>query len=158
MARLCTICRHPERSQIDRDLMQGFSQGALAKRYGVSQSSLSRHRLRCVTEVIAAGNSVLVAAGEGITLVDEIQDIKAKTVAIYEAAKTKDPHLALAALGSLTKQVEVFTSMMLKHEELNQTRSNIRHDPEFIEIRGRIVKALIPYPEARADVLKALSE
>lgn len=40
----CTICSHPDRSAIERDLVSGVSYRTVARRYGVSPSSLVRHK------------------------------------------------------------------------------------------------------------------
>lgn len=43
MARHCRICTHADREQIDRALLGSEGQIAIAARYGIAQSSVSRH-------------------------------------------------------------------------------------------------------------------
>jgi hypothetical protein len=44
MSMPCSICPHPQRSAIDRGLIAGESIRGMATRYGVSASSIARHR------------------------------------------------------------------------------------------------------------------
>ena len=43
MPRHCKICTHPDREQIDRDLLGSQGQVAIAAKHGIAQSSVSRH-------------------------------------------------------------------------------------------------------------------
>lgn len=44
MARLCSICHHPERAAIEAALEEGVSFDEAARRFDVTKSALSRHR------------------------------------------------------------------------------------------------------------------
>lgn len=44
MARLCSICHHPERAAIEAAIGEGASFDEAAKRFDVTKSALSRHR------------------------------------------------------------------------------------------------------------------
>jgi hypothetical protein len=44
MPRNCTICRHPERRDIDADLKAGMPYRAIAQRYSISKDAVSLHR------------------------------------------------------------------------------------------------------------------
>ncbi len=39
----CTVCKHPERPEIDRQLIRGVTYKALAVQFGLSSSALRRH-------------------------------------------------------------------------------------------------------------------
>ncbi len=43
MARTCTVCRHPDRPAIDADLVSGALRRELARRFGLSATSVGRH-------------------------------------------------------------------------------------------------------------------
>jgi hypothetical protein len=53
MARQCSICHHPKRSEIDRALIGGDPQMEIAREYGVSQAALSRHLHRYLGPEVA---------------------------------------------------------------------------------------------------------
>lgn len=45
--RPCTVCRHRYRAQIDRQLAQGTATRTLAAEYGLSKSSVAKHKIDC---------------------------------------------------------------------------------------------------------------
>ena len=44
MPRTCTICRHPQRHEIEADLQAGIPYRDVARRHDISQHALWRHR------------------------------------------------------------------------------------------------------------------
>ena len=52
MARSCTVCHHPDRSSIDRELCAGTSVRDVCKGRGLAPSSVNRHK-RHITERLA---------------------------------------------------------------------------------------------------------
>jgi hypothetical protein len=61
MPRLCKICTHPARDEINRRLIAGDSQKAISGDYGMSGHSVSRHSRRHLPELVAAGIRATVA-------------------------------------------------------------------------------------------------
>lgn len=54
MAQQCKVCALPERHEIDMGLVQGtITQGEVARRYGVTESSVKRHRANHVPKMLA---------------------------------------------------------------------------------------------------------
>jgi hypothetical protein len=47
MARLCTVCMHPQRAEIDRALVKGATERVIMKDFGLSKGSVHRHKLTC---------------------------------------------------------------------------------------------------------------
>jgi hypothetical protein len=73
----CTICRHPERHNIEADLTIGVPFRDIARRHNVSKDALSRHRANHMSRHSATG---LTAAREIMTLLD-----KAETAATWNS-------------------------------------------------------------------------
>jgi hypothetical protein len=49
MPRYCNVCHHPALKTVESDLLEGkLSLGEIGRRYGLSKSSLSRHRANCM--------------------------------------------------------------------------------------------------------------
>jgi hypothetical protein len=44
MPRNCTVCRHPQRQEIEADLQAGLPYRDVARRYSISKDAVSRHR------------------------------------------------------------------------------------------------------------------
>ena len=176
----CTVCKHPKVEDINRRIREGEGLRAVAREYDIATTTLSRHvNLGCMknkpleprpNELEDAFEDVIssledgpalndVVETEDMTLSEEIEDIKNKTRAIYTAVMGREKpnySMALAALGTLTKQVEVFANMMLKYKELQDREHDVNNDQDWIALRGRIIVALDPFPEAKRAVLAAM--
>ena len=65
----CSVCNHPERSAIDRDLLAGgFSFEALKKKFGPSMSALWRHKKHLLEKVAQAEKRFLDNLRLGVLL------------------------------------------------------------------------------------------
>ncbi len=108
MARPCTVCRHPQRAEIDQALVAGASFRDVAGRFGTSKSALERHRREHLSTAIARAYEEQAAAeathGEALdALVCEqaarADRLFAEAERIMRAARRrKDPDTALAAI------------------------------------------------------------
>jgi hypothetical protein len=50
----CTACTHPERDKIDAALLRGIGLMPVAKKFGLTKSSVARHRANCVRKELVA--------------------------------------------------------------------------------------------------------
>lgn len=48
MPRRCTVCEHPQTAAIAKDVAAGGSNRAVARRYGLTDSAIQRHRTNCL--------------------------------------------------------------------------------------------------------------
>ncbi len=98
MARTCTICSHPERLEIDKQLLRGDSIAGISRNFAVSEDSLSRHRDthlgEDVSDVIGAMRAAREEALAQIRSA-ELETIKEEVVA--EARETTAARLEAAA-------------------------------------------------------------
>jgi hypothetical protein len=154
--RACTVCSHEQRYEIEELLAtrQGTYRG-IARTYAVSEDAISRH--------VAGGHiSQLIAlaadaerAAQADTLLDHIEGLQSRTLAILEASEETNEHrTALAAIREARRNLELIGEVT---RELNRAPTlNLSLHPEYVEARTLIVQALGPYPEAREAVVKAL--
>lgn len=94
---------------------------------------------------------------ESDTLVREIRALKQDADRIRESAeRAGDLRTALAGVRELARLIELQAEML---GELNrQTVVNILVNPQWITLRGAVLRALDPYPDARLAVAEALSD
>lgn len=156
MAQPCKICTHEQRIDIEREIADEKPMRDIAGRYGTSKSAVSRHKNECM------GNAVEVAREEkqktiaeslfaGMeTLEEDIEKIK------QAALKKEDYRVALLAIDKFQNFMRMRGDWMMKFEELRNDRKDIRTDQAWISARGIILKALLPYDEARKAVAEAL--
>ena len=64
MGRKCSVCTHPQRESIDRAIVEGQSNRAIARQYGLSKDAVARHAEKhlpaALVEVAAASESTHV--------------------------------------------------------------------------------------------------
>jgi len=157
MPRTCTICSHPERPEIDRELAsESTPNRRIAARYGVSEQAIRRHR----TEHLPAHLSTAHEAGqvaEAGSLLDQVRSLQRKALSLLEAAEGMgDYRTALAGV----REARACLELLLETEgELDRRNVvNVLIAPQWIELRAVVIDALQPYPDARQAVAQALED
>ena len=89
-----------------------------------------------------------------IDIVKQLRAINAASVAIlHEARQAGNTETALKAVDRVLRQIE-FQARLLG--ELDAPQVNVLLAPEWVSIRGMVLSALGPYPEARAAAAQQL--
>lgn len=156
MGRVCTVCSHEDRFEIDSVLVdRSASYRNIAERFALSSTAVSRHVTGGhISELIAlAADAERLARAD--TLLDRIEDLQARTLAILEASEEAREHgTALSAIREARRNLELIGEVT---KELDRTPTlNIHLNAEWIELRTAIVEALEPHLEARESVLRAI--
>lgn len=118
MTRVCTVCNHPERGEIDSALVAASSSlRNIAERYGISATALHRHKKAHLPAAL-----VKAKAAEEVTdaddLLAEVQRLQTITLGILgRAAQSGDLRTALGAIrearGNLELQARMVAAAML---------------------------------------------
>src|SRR5215212_572586 len=156
MTRVCTICTHEDRYEIDTVLVdRSKSYRDIAGQFGLSKTAIGRHVSDGhISELIALAADAERSA-QADTLLDRIEDLQARTLAILEASEeTREHGTALSAIRESRRNLELIGEVT---KELNRTPTlNLHLNAEWIELRTVILEALAPHLEARESVLRAL--
>jgi hypothetical protein len=156
LPRVCTVCAHESRYDIDSILVdRSKAYRDIARRYNVSKDAISRHVSGGhISELIALAADAERSA-QADTLLDRIEDLQARTLAILESSEeTREHGTALSAIREARRNLELIGEVT---KELNRTPTlNLHLNAEWIELRTVILKALAPHLEARDSVLRAL--
>jgi hypothetical protein len=153
----CKVCTHPDRPEIDADLAGGQSNLAVADAYSLSKDSVRRHRASHLSPSLKAVAAKRETAG-AVKAIDRVEDLYARASGILEAA-TADGQagVSLAAVRELRGLVELLAKLTGELDKRPQVQIlNVSTSPEWGEIRGRLLGALSPYPDAAAAVAQAL--
>lgn len=155
MPMTCTVCRHLKRDSIDLLLLEGRSERSIAEQFGVSAAAIHRHKDHLPGTLAKAHEAhETVSAG---TLLDRLRDLNVETRAILaETRKKKEHDLSLKALARLEKQLELEGKLLGELKE-NATTIHVYSSPEWLSLRGVVIAALHPYPDAARAVSRALS-
>lgn len=156
MAMKCSICTHPERDAIEKAILAGQSNRAIASQYGMSVTSVRRHRDNHLPEHLAKAT-----AAEQVTkaddLISDLQYLRDKAIMFLDKAEQSDDMRAAAPL--ISAAVKVIETLAEVRGELNrQAVINVTLSPVWVETRTVILTALQPYPEARQAVALALED
>jgi transposase-like protein len=156
LGRVCTICSHEQRFPIEELLAtrQSTYRG-IARKHGVSEDAVSRHvKAGHVSQLLALAADAERAA-QADNLLDRIEALHRRTLAILEAVEGTDEHgTALAAIREARRNLELVGEVS---RELDRTATvHLALNPEWLELRGVIITALEPHPSARDSVLRAL--
>src|SRR5215211_8078589 len=156
MSRVCTVCSHEDRFDIDTILVdRSASYRDIAERFALSKTAVSRHVTGGhISELLSLAADAERAA-RADSLLDRIEDLQARTLAILEASEeTREHGTALSAIREARRNLELIGEVT---KELDRTPSfNLHLNPEWLEIRTAIVVALDPHPEAKDAVVRAI--
>jgi len=73
MGRTCTICSHPKRKTIDKEIAKGASNRSIAARYGISTGTVQRHKKHVKKSIKKARDKTDIAIGKSaIEIFDEL--------------------------------------------------------------------------------------
>ena len=110
MAGKCRVCDHGERAAIDKAIVtRSASLRTIADRYGVSKTALIRHRDSHIPKLVQAAESAraMQAASSGAALIDELDRLLKKALAILEAAeKAGELKVALQAIREARETIK----------------------------------------------------
>jgi hypothetical protein len=168
---VCQICRHPDRVLIEQTRVAGASLDNIARKYNCHRDAIHRHMRNHVPEDLKAEYLAGVdlkklaqkAADEGMSVLQYLSIVRATLMSEFQlSAAVHDRHATSALAGRL---VEVLRSIGSISGELGDMamRSitvngniNILNNPVLANLQANILRALAPFPEARAAVVGAL--
>ncbi len=145
MPRICTVCTHPQKEDINKLLVAGTPSRNIAARFGASASAVFRHKQDHLPRALVAA-----AEARGIThgasLLDQLRDLQARARQILdEAANSGDLRTALMAVREARGCVELIAKatgeLVERHQHLH---AHIELPPDVVQ---RFDKTLREYTE-----------
>lgn len=140
MPRRCSICVRPDAGTINAALAEGRSARSVALEHGLSEDALQRHH---AASHGARHTAVPPASPLPDHPLDELVD------ALRPHALTGDPQVAHQYRLALSAQADA-------RNAAPPTR-DLATEPEWLELRARLMAVLEPFPDATRAVIKALS-
>jgi len=155
MPQACTVCAHAERRAIDRELVAGhLVNRRIATQRTLSEAAVRRHAANHLP-------ATLVAAAEAedvrhaLDVLAQLKAINGASLAILsEARHQRDPDTALKAIDRIQRQIELQAKLLGELDDRPQI--NVLVMPEWVTVRGALLEALLPFPEARAAAAQRL--
>jgi hypothetical protein len=155
VARLCTICSHPQRRAIDRALVGGhLVNRKIAAQHQLAESSVRRHSsTHLPASMVKAAEAEDVR--QAIDVLGQLKAINGATLQVLsDARKVGDGDLALKAVDRVQRQIELQAKLLGELDE--RPTVNVLVAPEWLLVRSTLLDVLQGYPEARQAVAARL--
>jgi len=155
VTRTCTVCGHPERHAIEKALVAGGAYRDIAGRYNLTKSAVERHKADHLPAALVAAAGV-TETRQSLDVLQQLRTINAAALTVLRDARTAgDGDLALKAIDRIHRQVELQAKLLGDLDE--RPVVNVLLSPEWQQLRGQLVAALAPFPEARVAVAAVLA-
>jgi hypothetical protein len=145
----CTTCNHPNRAEIEEQLVAGSGLRPLAKKYGMNYSSLSRHRSKHMTPGLVAIRVPRDGDPANGRLAKEIAQIEAQVEQARESGRVAQWEKAMALLLR-AREVQA------RFKEPQVVAVNLHRSEEWREIRALLFDVLAAHPKLRAELAQRL--
>jgi len=155
MPRVCTVCNHPSKVEIDRMLVEGEPYRSIAKQFSLSDAAVYRHKSHLNGTLIKAkGIKEIVQADN---LMEQVRDLQKRALNIL--SKTEESEDWRAATGAIREARGCLELLGKLAGELQDGQTvNVIVSPQWVELRTIIINALEPHIEAKLAVLNALEK
>jgi transposase-like protein len=125
MPRRCTVCDHPESHCIDETLVTGAAYRSVAKRFGLSESAVYRHKTEHLPAHLLKAREVEEVA-RADDLLDQVRDLQTHALDILERAeKSGDLRTALAAVSQARGNLELLGKLAGELDERPVVNLNV---------------------------------
>lgn len=161
MTRVCLICSHPKRLQIDQAIVQGATLAKIARDFDVPPNSLYPHSKDHLSRQLAQAYQRKEAL-ESLNLLGEIEDLLHRTkVILTQAEQDKRYTLALKAIAEARGVYELlsriaFSLHQARTAELELERAKAHDIGQEAEMEFQEALKVLTMPEL--ELLEKLSE
>lgn len=163
------ILEHPGRARIEYDLARGVPVRVVATKYKLSKDACYRYLKKMPPQLRAAHMGARLRAGadleklridESESLLQNLATQRARLLLMQDnAMDTENGGLATQIAGAIHRNLELvgkYLGEFAQHQI--RTTVSVLVQPEYLELRSALVRALGPFPEARAAVAAVLHQ
>ena len=156
MANPCTVCLHSKRESVDRRLVAGRSNRAVARELGLGREAVRNHRARHVPEALSKARQAREEAhADG--LLGQVRHLRDRALRILTRAEAADDHrTALGAIREARATVELLAKLVGELDE--RPVVNIFYSAEWMRVQALVIDVLAPHPDARERLVTGLAE
>jgi hypothetical protein len=152
---LCQVCAHDERDAIDRTLVDGQTDTAIAASFRrLSADAVRRHRLSHLPKRLAKAHAVAEVA-HADALLEQVRALHRRALTILD--HSEDAGDLRTALGGIREARGCLELLGRLEGELPAPSVVLLRDPAWLALQTTILRALEPFPEARLAVAEAVT-
>lgn len=157
--RPCSICRHPDRVEIDRALIAGRGFAEVSRAFaGLTEDAVGRHHAKHLPRAVvqdAAGAREEAEGERGADLLAEAQSLRRRAMALLGKAETVgELRTALAGVREAGRLLELEAKLRGQIEAAPTV--SVVLSPAWLQVQTVILAAIEPYPAARDALVRAL--
>ncbi len=154
----CTVCSHPDREAIDQALAGGSDNATVATAHGLKKDAVRRHRHNHLSAALKAVATRRERAGAR-KAVDRLEELHVRATALLDTAETEgNMTMTLGAVKELRGLVKDLARLTGEYDDKPTVNVlNVATSPEWVQLRGAILAALEPFPDAAAAVARAVA-
>lgn len=168
--RSCSTCNHLKHVEIDKRLAAGEPTAQVARDYGLTASSVHRHRTNCLK--LASSNQIRKEAARGVAAVALLPSKETMGTAYEDLCKRVDEivtqaqqqgslHIAIAGLNSIRQTLDSL-ARLAGHLQPASTQVNVAVQNNVnvgaMQIVERLIQKFDHQPELKAQIAQALLE
>lgn len=158
MARVCSICTHAGRGEINSALVAGEPFRRIAARFGVTEQAIRRHQAGHLPATLARAQQAKEVA-RADDLLRQVRGLAAKSIAILNRAEQAgDLKVALSGIREARECVALLLKARGELGPDTAVQVNVVGSAEWLRVRAVLVAALAPFPDARVAVAGALAQ
>lgn len=164
----CTVCIHPDLVTIDARLAAPGSVRAVAREYGVTQTSIRRHKSAHLSDaLVTLAAAVTQEARQAVpSVLDRLHALTDRAEEFLATAqKAGNAHQGLSAIREARGTLELIARITRELDERAVTVLNVMASPDWIRVRTAYLSVLSRNPEAlvtrdqiRFEIADALGE
>jgi hypothetical protein len=164
----CNCCQHRELAGINLGLARGVSVRALARRYQVTRDSLYRHQKNHLPPQLRAS---LIAGPDLDIDLDKLRETESQSLlmnlvalrgrlfSILDVAEEcRDGTMLARIAGQLHNNLDITARLVGSLSNGHTTITNVLIQPQYVEMRVELVRALAPFPAAARAVAAVLHQ
>ena len=160
MARRCTACDHPQREEIDRQLVRGEPYRTIADHFGLSKTALIRHKESHIPDALIKAQDAGEAA-QADDLLAQVKALQTEAQAILgEARAAGDLRTALRGIGQALSCLELLSKIEGRLQDQQSVQVNVNldiyHSPQWRQVGAMLAEVLGPYPDLRGEIAARL--
>ena len=156
MPKVCPVCAHEKRQEIEKALLGSAKLPEIAQRFSLPKWSLYRHKQRHLPARLKKAQEAQEMT-DADSLLGQMKYLQAKALTILQTAeKSGKLKIALGAIHEARENLELLAKLTGDLKE--GPTVNILVSPAWVTLRTIILRTLESYPEARLKITEALKE
>ena len=154
--RVCTVCVHPQRQDIERAIAQGEPYRAIARQYGVNKDSIRNHAKSHLPNPVQAAVQAEVVE-HGASILSQVRELHRRALQLLDEAASKDRYSGAAAFLKEARELLTLEARLLGELDTRE-RGEVRNYLDVRVLAVRIARELEDEPELAERVGRVLME